>query len=162
MVSYSLYRAVHWKVRALRENTGTLNPRQLRRQQREQEQQQQKQEQQQKQKQQEQQQQQQQQKQKQQNQVQFKTEPKQQPVIAVRPRRGRIALPGACTTTWSLKRFVQKEVKELLASWQPENARRLRSQRLKTRLEMGATTAAAGSRSGGLLAGGPQTGHRSA
>ncbi|GFO21230.1 hypothetical protein PoB_004773500 [Plakobranchus ocellatus] len=130
--------AVHWKVRALRENTGTLNPRQLRRQKREQEREQQDQEDKQTEAQTSQQQQQQQQQQRQQGQQwqqQEQERRKLRPAVAVRPRRECLVLPGDCTTTWSLKKFVQREVKEVLASWQPENARKLRSQRLKGRME---------------------------
>ncbi|RUS82663.1 hypothetical protein EGW08_009566 [Elysia chlorotica] len=145
--------AVHWKVRALRENTGTLNPRQLRRKQREQEQQQKQQQQQQKQQQQQQERQQQQQKDAKKAQP-AQPEPELMPMsaVVVRPRRERMALPGACTTTWSLKRFVQKEVRDLLASWQPENARRLRSQRFKDRKEMALKSA------GSALVGGTRHG----
>ena len=158
------FRAVHWKVRALRENTGTLNPRQLRRQQREQEQQQ-KQQQQRHQQQQQQQQQHQQQHEKQAQYYPADAASKPRPAVVVRPRRERMALPGACTTAWSLKRFVQKEVRELLASWQPENARRLRSQRFKARKELALKAAATdGSKTnpGTLVAGSRQAGHGSA
>lgn len=53
-----------------------------------------------------------------------------------RGRSRRHVFPGQCKTTYAMKKFLSKEVDDLMESWRPENLRRSRNRKLVERITL--------------------------